>query len=273
MELFGCLIVEKGIVEQRPSEDNGYCLELTPESAEEMGLVPETPEHVTLPAGEYPIPKEATDKIAGGKFADSLGQLQVGDNYGKETELTVEKTLGDAEVVTLQYGDELTLSDPERNGFDFVGWAYPDGSLLEDSKVFMGGNMGEGRIAAVWHFLLSKNLYVIWLPLAVLAAIAAFVFYQRKKKVAAPVAGMAAEDAAVLPDDWVDRVCERPDVSGQLSRREAEVLHKLLEGKSRKQIAEELFITESTVKKHTTSIYAKLNVSGKIELISKMVRQ
>ena len=273
VELFGCLIVEKGIVEQRPSEDNGYCLELTPESAEEMGLVPETPEHVTLPAGEYPIPKEATDKIAGGKFADSLGQLQVGDNYGKETELTVEKTLGDAEVVTLQYGDELTLSDPERNGFDFVGWAYPDGSLLEDSKVFMGGNMGEGRIAAVWHFLLSKNLYVIWLPLAVLAAIAAFVFYQRKKKVAAPVAGMAAEDAAVLPDDWVDRVCERPDVSGQLSRREAEVLHKLLEGKSRKQIAEELFITESTVKKHTTSIYAKLNVSGKIELISKMVRQ
>lgn len=276
VELFGCLIVEKGIAEQKPSEENGYCLELTPESAEEKGLIPDTPEHVTLPAGEYPIPKEATDKIAGGKFAGSLGQLQVGDNYETETELTVEKKPGEAETVTLQYGDELNLDDPERNGLDFVGWAYPDGTVLENGKVFMGGSMGEGRIAAVWHFLLSKNLYVIWLPLAVLAAIAAFVFYQRKKKasaVAAPAAGMAAEDATVLPDDWIDRVCERPDISGQLSRREAEVLHKLLEGKSRKQIAEELFITESTVKKHTTSIYAKLDVSGKIELISKMVRQ
>ncbi len=276
VELFGCLLVEKNIIEQEPSEENGYCLEVTPETAEEMGLIPDTPEHVTLPAGEYSIPKEKTDKVAGGKFANSLGQLQVGDNYGKETELTIEKTPSDTETKALQYGDELSLDDPERNGFDFADWAYPDGTVLEDGKVFMGGDMGDGRIAAIWHFILSKNLYVIWLPLAALAAIVAFIFYRKKKKAAAaaaPVAEMATEEVAALPDDWVDRVCERTDVSEQLSKREIEVMHKLLEGKSRKQIAEELFITESTVKKHTTSIYAKLEVSGRIELISKMTRQ
>mgnify|MGYP003293417632 CR=1 FL=1 len=136
--------------------------------------------------------------------------------------------------------------------------------------------MGEGRIAAIWHFLISKNLYVIWLPLVALAAIVAFIFYRKKKNavaVATPVAEMATEGTAALPNDWVDRVCESPDISEQLSKREIEVMHKLLEGKSRKQIAEELFITESTVKKHTTSIYAKLEVSGRIELISKMTRQ
>lgn len=276
VELFGCLIVEKGIVEQEPSEDNGYCLELTPETAEEMGLIPDTPEHVTLPAGEYPIPKEVTDKIAGGKFAGSLGQLQVGDNYGKETDLSVEKKPGDTDTLTLQYGDKLTLDDPERNGFDFENWAYPDGTLLDDGKVFMGGDMGEGRIMAIWHFLLSKNLYVIWLPLVVLAAIVAFILYRKKKKTAAaaaPIAEMASVETAVLPDNWAERVCERTDVTEQLSKREIEVMHRLLEGKSRKQIAEELFITESTVKKHTTNIYAKLEVSGRIELISKMTHQ
>lgn len=275
VELFGCLLVEKGIAEQEPSAENDYCLELTPESAEEMGLTPDAPEHVTLPAGEYPIPKEVTDKIAGGKFADSLGQLQVGDNYGEEASLSVEKTPSDAETVTLQYGDVLTLDAPERDGYAFDGWAYPNGTPVENGKLFMGGDMGEGRIAAIWHFLLSKNLYVIWLPLVVFAAIAVFIFCQKKKKaaaVAAPVADMAAGRAA-LPDDWIDRACERPDMTEQLSKREMEVMHKLLEGKSRKQIAEELFITESTVKKHTTSIYAKLEVSGRIELISKMTHQ
>lgn len=276
VELFGCLLVDKNIVESEPGEDNGYCLELTPESAQEKGLIPDMPEHVTLPAGEYPIPKEITDKVAGGKFAGSLGRLQVGDNYGRETELSVEKKPGDTDTLTLQYGDKLTLDDPERNGFDFENWAYPDGSLLVDGKIFMGGDMGEGRITAIWHFLLSKNLYVIWLPLVVLAATAAFISYQKKKKAAAvvaPVAGMATEGTAALPDDWIDRVCERTDVTEQLSKREIEVMHKLLEGRSRKQIAEELFITESTVKKHTTSIYAKLEVSGRIELISKMTHQ
>lgn len=55
-----------------------------------------------------------------------------------------------------------------------------------------------------------------------------------------------------------------------LSAREQDVLKKILEGKKRKEIAEELFITENTVKKHTTSIFAKLGVTSRTELFEKI---
>lgn len=55
-----------------------------------------------------------------------------------------------------------------------------------------------------------------------------------------------------------------------LSKREREVLRLLLEGKKRKEIAEELFVTESTIKKHSASIYKKLEVENRKELLEKV---
>lgn len=55
-----------------------------------------------------------------------------------------------------------------------------------------------------------------------------------------------------------------------LSKREREVMKLLLEGKKRKEIAEELFVTESTIKKHSASIYKKLEVENRKELLEKV---
>ena len=55
-----------------------------------------------------------------------------------------------------------------------------------------------------------------------------------------------------------------------LSKREIEVMKLLLEGKKRKEIAEELFVTESTIKKHSASIYKKLEVENRKELLEKV---
>lgn len=55
-----------------------------------------------------------------------------------------------------------------------------------------------------------------------------------------------------------------------LSNREKDVLMKMLEDKKRKIIAEELFISENTVKKHVTSIFSKLNVSSRDELFERI---
>lgn len=55
-----------------------------------------------------------------------------------------------------------------------------------------------------------------------------------------------------------------------LSKREREVMKLLLEGKKRKEIAEELFVTESTIKKHSASIYKKLEVENRKELSEKI---
>ena len=56
----------------------------------------------------------------------------------------------------------------------------------------------------------------------------------------------------------------------KLTAREREVLGFLLENKKRKEIADELFVTENTIKKHTTHIYEKLGVSSRSELLIKL---
>jgi len=52
-----------------------------------------------------------------------------------------------------------------------------------------------------------------------------------------------------------------------LSPREQEIFFLLCGGKSNNEIADKLFISENTVKNHTTSIYRKLEVGGKAELL------
>ena len=54
-----------------------------------------------------------------------------------------------------------------------------------------------------------------------------------------------------------------------ISEREKDVLRFLLENKKRKEIAEILYVPEGTIKKHTSSIYKKLKVSNRTELIEK----
>ncbi|WP_238719072.1 LuxR C-terminal-related transcriptional regulator [Pelagihabitans pacificus] len=54
-----------------------------------------------------------------------------------------------------------------------------------------------------------------------------------------------------------------------LSKQEQNVQQLILQGKSNKQIAEELFISLSTVKTHITNIYNKLQVSGRKELLQR----
>src|SRR5215203_1183047 len=59
-----------------------------------------------------------------------------------------------------------------------------------------------------------------------------------------------------------------PDVS--LSKREKEVLKHVLQGKSNKQIALSLDITVRTVEFHLKNLYAKFQVSSRIELLLKL---
>jgi len=54
-----------------------------------------------------------------------------------------------------------------------------------------------------------------------------------------------------------------------LSKREAEILMLINEGLSNQQIADKLFISESTVKKHISNIFQKLGVERRTEAIKK----
>lgn len=57
-----------------------------------------------------------------------------------------------------------------------------------------------------------------------------------------------------------------------LTDREIEVLQLLTRGMSNRQMAEELFISSSTVKNHVSNIIAKLNVSSRTEAATKALK-
>ena len=65
----------------------------------------------------------------------------------------------------------------------------------------------------------------------------------------------------------ISNLQEREEIS--LSSREVEVLEQLSKGLSYTKIAENLFLSPSTVRKHIENIYKKLQVNSKIEAVEK----
>jgi DNA-binding CsgD family transcriptional regulator len=57
-----------------------------------------------------------------------------------------------------------------------------------------------------------------------------------------------------------------------LSKREKEIVMKVIEGSSNKVIANALFISERTVKFHCANIYRKLNIRNRTMLIAQYYR-
>lgn len=60
---------------------------------------------------------------------------------------------------------------------------------------------------------------------------------------------------------------EKYKASNELTDRENEIVDLLLNGRTYKMIAEELYLSENTVKTHIKNIYSKLNIKSKSELI------
>jgi DNA-binding NarL/FixJ family response regulator len=60
---------------------------------------------------------------------------------------------------------------------------------------------------------------------------------------------------------------------GKLSEREKEVLVMIVRGRSNKEIAAELGISENTVKVHTTRVFEKLNVADRLEAATAAIQR
>lgn len=69
------------------------------------------------------------------------------------------------------------------------------------------------------------------------------------------------------------RLAERAMAGGPLSPRELEVLKGIAEGKSNKEIATLLFISEGTVKTHVLSIHEKLGVGDRTEAVVTAIKR
>ncbi|MDI1318713.1 MAG: response regulator transcription factor, partial [bacterium] len=74
-----------------------------------------------------------------------------------------------------------------------------------------------------------------------------------------------------IPQRIAERLAERAQRQS-LSRREQEVLHMLVRGRSNKEIGAQLFISEETVKSHLKTLFMKLKVRDRTDAVISAVR-
>jgi DNA-binding NarL/FixJ family response regulator len=87
--------------------------------------------------------------------------------------------------------------------------------------------------------------------------------------------GLIRRGESILPrafmQKWIRQMNRVPHVSAEpwvaLTDRELEVLQYLLEGLSNKELAQRLFLSETTVKNHLSSIFAKLGVRDRTQAV------
>lgn len=80
-----------------------------------------------------------------------------------------------------------------------------------------------------------------------------------------------AESQQDFSDEQIRLIFKDWNAVHTLTQRETEVLRFIFEKRKRKDIAQVLFVTESTIKKHTSNIYKKLDVVNRTELFEKAI--
>jgi len=85
-------------------------------------------------------------------------------------------------------------------------------------------------------------------------------------------AAITRKTAARLMTAFQD-LTKRDDEDNQLTKREIQLLRWMVEGYSNKGIAEQLFISENTVKYHIRNILQKLDVQNRTEAVSYALRE
>jgi DNA-binding CsgD family transcriptional regulator len=82
----------------------------------------------------------------------------------------------------------------------------------------------------------------------------------------ADAGGMAVTIRPTTPADYLDLVC----LAYELTLRERELVEMVVRGADTKQIARGLFISPHTVQDHLKSVFAKVGVRSRRELVAKL---
>ena len=62
---------------------------------------------------------------------------------------------------------------------------------------------------------------------------------------------------------WIEKIFN-------ITNRENDIIQRIYQGKTNKEIADELFIAERTVKSHLVNIFLKMSVNNRTKLIAKL---
>lgn len=143
-----------------------------------------------------------------------------------------------------------------------VGWgAY---MLAIAGGIALGGSLDVLNQDAPFFLCLAYLLAV-----SIVAAVG--VIRRREERYFAPAARGEREPFPETPSpeaDPIDAACERVGAARGLSAREVEVMRMICKGRSKRYIAEQLMVSENTVKFHARLVYQKLDVHSRQELMS-----
>lgn len=163
-------------------------------------------------------------------------QKQLPDVLLMDIEMPVMNGIDATAAVTENTGIKvliLTVFDNDEKIFDAIK-AGAAGYLLKDSKPYR-------IISAIEDVMLGGG------PMSPQIASKALALLREKITV----------DKTPQPQDY------------DLSERETELLQQLVQGLSYQQIADKLFISHGTVRKHIENIYSKLHIHSKVEAVNK----
>lgn len=77
-------------------------------------------------------------------------------------------------------------------------------------------------------------------------------------------------ESEIIPDA---KIQQKKNTKGVLTPREQEVLHLLVKGYTNKEIAQELAVSEKTVKSHLSNIFKKFNVTRRLQAILHAIKR
>lgn len=134
------------------------------------------------------------------------------------------------------------------------------------------GNIGVWYVEQLvdWNFEFLSVTYIITELILLLLYDMLQDYELLQRKVADSAARAAAES---ITEQRIEQILSGCAILEQLTTREREVLVYLLRDMPRKEIAEQLYVTENTVKKHTSNIFFKLEVASRRELLTKLDRE
>jgi DNA-binding NarL/FixJ family response regulator len=114
-----------------------------------------------------------------------------------------------------------------------------------------------------------------------MAGASAYLLKQTRGQQLAEAIEAVAGGASLLDPQVTRRVLEQmrnlattgPDKTAQLTENEMKILHLIAEGKTNREIAGEVFLSDKTVKNYVSSILSKLNLKRRSEAAAYIARR
>ncbi len=184
----------------------------------------------------------------------------------KEDNVTLNQDLQTYQIKATSNG-EISLTVPT----DFIRDLQLNNKISASSKLKIGSNYSAKLYKESKNINIPLTISIIVLTLSFICILSFVILViKRKTNIKETVNTIELESVSVAqvpPSN--DEIIEKIENEFKITSREKDVLKLLLQGMKRSEIAETLFLSESAIKKYTASLYSKIGVHSKLELIMK----